>query len=147
MPRAAEITKPTATLHKEAMISLINRPASISSRKLFNTAIGDGSAYPGKRFDQETKYHIDKTPSSTMAGNVKRSIPFGFNPNLGNLNLFSAHPVPVIIGCRRNSVNYSSSFNHIGYFYKLRFCETHFAILFHFPSVCAFCTNSCSYKN
>src|SRR5450432_710549 len=44
MPKVAEITNPTATRHREAITSLIKRPALISSRRLFHTAPGEGKA-------------------------------------------------------------------------------------------------------
>ena len=44
IPMYAEITKPTATLHNEAITSSTKRPAIISSRKLFQTAPGEGNA-------------------------------------------------------------------------------------------------------
>ncbi len=68
IPNSAEIIKPIATRHIEAMISSINLPALNSSLKLAITAEGDGSAYDGKKFDMDTSCHISKATAKTIIG-------------------------------------------------------------------------------
>src|SRR5687767_7412343 len=64
----ADKIKPMLTRHKEAMISLIIRPAASSSLKLLSTAEGEGSWYSGTQPERQTNCHISPKPKITSVG-------------------------------------------------------------------------------